>query len=59
MRSRDPIKKWFEEYSGHRDLPLHRPGATFTIKRSKKSEENYYRRKIAERVDRFKQNKLW
>lgn len=59
MRSVNPIRGWFEEYSGHKDAPLHKSNHVISIKRSKESEDNYRKRRIAEKANKFKQGGLW
>lgn len=60
MRSRSPIKEWFEEFSGTTDEPLHSQyEPRIAIKRSKASEETRRAKRIKEKVKKFKQEGLW
>ena len=60
MRSRSPIKEWFEEFSGTADEPLHSQyEPRIAIKRSKVSEETRRAKRIKEKVKKFKQEGLW
>lgn len=56
MRSVDPIKSWYEEFSGKKVLPRNN-GQTVSIKR--KNPNKILEKRIKEKVETFKQQTLW